>query len=484
MSSFVRRFRRKLASFRLIRNVPPMTSTHSADWQHDVAHLVHPYSNLDAHATRGPTVITRGEGCYVYDDQGRRYLEGMSGLWCASLGFSEKRLVQAATDQLNVLPYYHLFNHRSHPPGIALAQALTAIAPAGLNHVLFANSGSEANDAAVKLVWYYNNALGRPGKKKIISRWNAYHGVTVASGSLTGLKHVHMDFDLPLPGILHTDCPSYYHFGLSGESEADFVARITGNLEQLILREGPETVAAFIAEPINGSGGVLVPPAGYLERVQAILKKYDILFIVDEVITGFGRTGAMFGSNLFGLRPDMMTVAKGLSGAYQPISGLLLTDAIHDAMKAASRKIGAFAHGLTYAAHPVAAAVALETIKIYQERGIVDHVRAVSPGFFQRLRALEAHPLVGEVRGRGLLAALEITDDKATKAAFAPEAGMGAWIQARAMDYGVIVRAVGNCIALCPPLIATPRELDELVDGVARAFDDALAHARHKGWVA
>lgn len=461
-----------------------MTETRSSNWRNDVAHLVHPYSNLDAHATSGPVVIVRGEGCYVYDEAGRRYLEGMSGLWCASLGFSEKRLVQAATAQLEQLPYYHLFNHRSHPPGIALAQALTAIAPAGLNHVLFANSGSEANDAAVKLVWYYNNVLGRPDKKKIISRTNGYHGVTVASGSLTGLVHVHREFDLPLPSVRHTDCPSHYHFGQPGESEQAFVERVTGNLEQLILREGPETVAAFIAEPIMGSGGVIVPPEGYFERVQAILRKYDILFIVDEVICGFGRTGQMFGSQSFGLKPDMMTVAKGLSAAYQPISGLLMTDAIDEVLKAASRKLGVFAHGLTYAAHPVAAAVALETLRIYAERDIAGSVRELSPHFFGRLRALESHPLVGQVRGRGLLAAVEIASDKAGRKPFAPEAAMGAWIQNRAMDHGVIVRSVGSCIALCPPLVATAAELDELVAGLARALDDALPRAREFGLVA
>ncbi|MBS0339194.1 MAG: aminotransferase class III-fold pyridoxal phosphate-dependent enzyme [Proteobacteria bacterium] len=453
-----------------------MTQNPSANWRKDVAHVVHPYSNLDAHDKRGPVVIVRGDGCYVEDENGNRYLEGMSGLWCASLGFSEKRLVDAAMAQFNTLPYYHLFNHRSHPPGIALAEALTAIAPEGLNHVLFANSGSEANDAAVKLVWYYNNQLGRPQKKKIISRLYGYHGVTVASGSLTGLVHVHRDFDLPIAQVLHTDCPSLYHFGQPGETEAQFAQRLADNLEQLILKEGPETVAAFIAEPINGSGGVIVPPAGYFERVQAILKKYDVLFIVDEVITGFGRTGQMFGSDALKLKPDMMTVAKGLSGAYQPISGLLLTDAIHEALKAGSRKHGAFAHGLTYAAHPVAAAVALETLNIYRERKIVEHVQGVAPYFFERLDALAGHPLVGEVRGMGLLAAVEITADKAKKTPFPPEAAIGAWIQAKAMEHGVIVRAIANCVAMCPPLISERKHIDELVDGLAKALDAAQAH--------
>ncbi|HYP70127.1 MAG TPA: aminotransferase [Variovorax sp.] len=453
-----------------------MSQNQSANWQKDIAHVVHPYSNLDAHDKRGPVVIVRGDGCYVEDESGKRYLEGMSGLWCASLGFSEKRLVDAAMAQFNTLPYYHLFNHRSHPPGIALAEALTGIAPEGLNHVLFANSGSEANDAAVKLVWYYNNQLGRPQKKKIISRLYGYHGVTVAAGSLTGLVHVHRDFDLPIPQVLHTDCPSFYHFGKPGESEEQFAQRLADNLEQLILKEGPETVAAFIAEPIIGSGGVIVPPAGYFERVQAILKKYDVLFIVDEVICGFGRTGQMFGSDSFQLKPDMMTVAKGLSGAYQPISGLLLTDQIHEALKAGSRKHGAFAHGLTYAAHPVAAAVALETLNIYRDRKIVEHVQAVSPYFFERLNALAGHPLVGQVRGMGLLAAVEITSDKAKKTPFPPEAAIGAWIQAKAMEHGVIVRAIANCIALCPPLISERHHIDELVDGLAKALDAAQAH--------
>ncbi len=453
----------------------------SAAHELDIAHVVHPYTNLDAHRGRGPTVITRGEGCYVYDEAGKRYLEGMAGLWCASLGFSEARLVDAATKQLQTLPFYHLFNHRSHPPGIELARHLTGIAPQGLNHVLFASSGSEANDAAVKLVWYHNNALGRPDKKKIISRWYGYHGVTVASGSLTGLPTVHSDFDLPIARVLHTDCPSHYHFGRPGEAPADFATRLADNLEQLILAEGPETVAAFIAEPVIGAGGVIVPPPGYFERVQAILKKYDILFIVDEVICGFGRTGNMFGSDTYGLKPDMITVAKALSAAYQPISGLLLTDAIQDTLLAESRKQGTFAHGVTYAAHPVCAAVALETLKIYEERRVVEHVREIAPHFLGRLQALTDHPLVGEARGVGLLGAVELVSDKPGKKAFPAAAGLGAWIQGRAMEYGVIVRAIRDSIALCPPLIITVAQIDELVDGLTRALDDGVAHARSQG---
>ncbi len=454
------------------------TASHSAFGQQDVRHVIHPYTNLAAHERSGPTVITRGEGCYVYDEHGKRYFEGMSGLWCASLGFSERRLIDAAMAQFEQLPYYHLFNHRSHPPGIALAEALTAMAPNGLSRVLFGNSGSEANDAAVKLVWYYNNARGRSQKKKIISRINGYHGVTVASGSLTGLKHVHQDFDLPLPRILHTDCPSHYHFAEAGETEDAFAARLAANLEALIEREGPETIAAFIAEPVNGSGGVIVPPKGYFERIQAILRKHDILFIVDEVICGFGRTGNMFGCDTYDLKPDMMTVAKGLSAAYQPISALLVSEDIYSAMADESRKLGAFAHGLTYAAHPVAAAVALETLKIYHERAIVDHVRSMSTVMFDLLDGLRDHPMVGEVRGVGLLAAVELTAEKGQKRAFDPKAGVATQVQNRATEHGVIVRALGNCVAMCPPLISEPQQLHELVDGLRLALDETHAQVR------
>lgn len=454
-----------------------LSTDRSQNWQLDVAHIVHPYSNLDTHQTSGPTVIVRGDGCYVYDEHGKRYLEGMSGLWCASLGFSERRLAEAATAQLNTLPYYHLFNHHSHPAGIALSKELASIAPAGLDHVLFANSGSEANDSAVKLVWYYNNTLGRPNKKKIISRKLGYHGVTVASGSLTGLPPVHADFDLPIDRILHTDCPSYYHYGQAGESEQAFTDRIVNKLEQLIQSEGADTIAAFIAEPVMGAGGVIVPPPGYFAGVQALLKKHDILFIVDEVICGFGRTGNMFGSDTFDLQPDMMTVAKGLSAAYLPISALLISEQINDALMAASRKQKTFAHGVTYAAHPVCAAVAVETLRIYQERNIVDHVKQLEPYFLGRLRELDSHPLVGHVRGVGLLAAVELVKDKQAKTPFDASLGLGNWVQKRAAHYGVIVRAIRDSIALCPPLIAEKAQIDELVDGLRRALDDATEYA-------
>ncbi|MGA0582925.1 MAG: aspartate aminotransferase family protein [Castellaniella sp.] len=460
-----------------------MSSNRRSRESQDIESLVHPYTNLEAHLHKGPLIMERGEGVYVFDDQGRRYLEGMSGLWCASLGFSEQRLVEAATRQLSKLPYYQLFNSRSHGPAIDLSEKLLSIAPKSLGKVLYANSGSEANDAAVKLVWFYNNAMGRPEKKKIISRWRAYHGVTVASGSLTGLPANHQDFDLPIDRILHTDCPSYYHEARPGETEAQFTQRIVGNLEALIQREGPETVAAFIAEPVNGSGGVIVPPPGYFEQVQAVLKKYDILFIVDEVICGFGRTGEMFGSDTFGLEPDIMTVAKALSASYLPISATLVSQKVYDRIVERTKALGVFAHGVTYSGHPACAAVALETLKIYEERDIVGHVREVAPHFQQRLRALADHPLVGEARGVGLIGALEITQDKASKTPFGPQNNIAALVQNKAVDHGVLVRGIRNAVAVSPPLIITRDQIDELFDGIAHGLDQAHAVAREEGLV-
>lgn len=448
-----------------------MNARSNSNAVNDVASLIHPYTNLARHPEAGPVVMTRGDGVYVEDEHGRRYIEGMSGLWCASLGFSEKRLVEAATRQLETLPYYHLFNHRSVEPSIELAERLLDIAPAGLGKVLFANSGSEANDQAIKLVWYYNNARGRPEKKKIISRWRGYHGVTIASGSLTGLPANHADFDLPIANILHTDMPSHFHNAKPGESVADFTRRMVDNLEQLILSEGPDTIAGFIAEPVCGSGGVIVPPEGYFAGIQAVLRKYDILFIADEVICGFGRTGNMFGCDTYDLKPDIMTVAKALSASYLPISATIVSDDIHEAMMEQSRKHGGFAHGVTYSGHPVCAAVAVETLKIYEDRNIIGHVQEVSTRFLERLHALAERPYIGEARGVGLIGAVELVTDKASRTPFAPALGIGPGIQAKAMENGVIVRALRDVIAFCPPLIIDRQQIDMMFDGVEKALD-------------
>jgi len=369
---------------------------------------------------------------------------------------------------------------RSHEASIDLAEKLIALAPVPMSKVFFANSGSEANDTAVKLVWYYNNGIGRPKKKKIISRLNAYHGVTIGAGSLTGLPTFHRDFDLPIANILHTDCPHYYHFGGDGESEDDFAQRCADNLEKLILSEGPETIAAFIAEPVMGTGGVIVPPATYFEKIQLVLKEYDVLFIADEVICGFGRTGNMWGCNTFSLKPDIITMAKALSSAYIPISAVMFSDPIFQALVDQSAKFGVFGHGFTYSGHPVASAAALETLKIYEERNIVGHVQTVSPHFQNLMRQFAHHPLVGEVRGIGLMAAVELVLDKATKERFQPELGVGAGVAERGLAHGVMFRAIGDTLAFAPPLIITKDEIDQMIAAFGRALDDTESEIRRK----
>lgn len=438
----------------------------------DVASLVHPYTNLATHREEGPHIITGGDGIYVIDDDGNRYIEGLGGLFCASLGFSEKRLIEAANRQMNAMPFYHLFAQKSVTPAIELAERLLAIAPVPMSKVFLANSGSEANDTAVKLIWYYNNAVGRAEKKKIISRRKAYHGVTVASASLTGLPNNHRDFDLPINNILHTDCPHFYRFGMPGESEEAFSQRMADNLEAMILAEGPETIAAFFAEPVMVSGGVIVPPAGYFEKIQAVLHKYDVLLVADEVICGFGRTGNMFGSETYGMKPDMISVAKQLSAAYMPISALMINDRLAEALVDQSRKIGTFSHGFTYGGHPVAAAVALETLRIYEADGIIEHVRTVAPRFQERLRRLGGHPIIGEARGVGLVGAIEFVSDKTTRQPFPIELAPAAFAGRRAHAHGVITRGFGDVLSLCPAMIITESQIDDLFDRIERAVAD------------
>ncbi len=447
----------------------------------DIAYHLHPYTNFKVHERDGPLVITKGEGVHVYDENGKSYIEGMAGLWCTALGFSEPRLVLAAKRQMEQLPYYHGFGGRASDTIIDLSERLIDLAPVPMSKVFFANSGSEANDTAIKLVWYYNNALGRPQKKKIISRIKAYHGVTIASASLTGLPNNHRDFDLPIAGILHTDCPHHYRYGVDGESEEDFATRCAENLEKLIQDEGPDTVAAFIAEPIMGAGGVIVPPATYFEKMQAVVRKYDLLFIADEVICGFGRTANLWGCQTFDLKPDMITVAKALSSAYLPISALMISEDVYQAMVTESEKIGIFAHGFTYSGHPVAAAVALEALDIYEERKIVDHVRAVSPLFQEGLGGFADHPLVGEVRGMGLIAAVELVKDKGTKEPFDVADGVATFLMNRAQEHGLITRSLGDCVAFSPPLIISEDEIDEIVIRLGRALDDTEAMVRQQG---
>jgi 4-aminobutyrate---pyruvate transaminase len=350
-----------------------------------------------------------------------------------------------------------------------------------MSKVFFANSGSEANDTAIKIVWYYNNALGRPGKKKIISRNRAYHGVTVATASLTGLPNNHRDFDLPIAGVLHTDCPLHYRYAEPGESEEAFATRCAQSLERLIVTEGPDTIAAFIAEPLMASGGVIVPPPTYYEKIQAILRKYDILLIADEVICGFGRLGNMFGTESFGLQPAIMTMAKQLSSGYLPISAVMINDEIYRALVEQSRKIGTFGHGFTYSGHPVCAAVALETLQVYEDEHILEHVRRITPQFQRRLAQLGEHPLVGDARGMGLIGAAEIVADKKTKAPFPATAGVAMYAGQQALAHGVLTRALGDNINVCPPLIIDEAQIDQLFDGIAAALDDTLEWVRRTG---
>lgn len=442
--------------------------------QRDIETLLHPYTNLAAHRETGPMVLERGKGVMVWDDKGNEYIEGMSGLWCTSLGYGNEELVDAASEQMSKLAFTHLFGSKSHDPAIELAEKLKSLSPAPASKIFFTNSGSEANDTQIKLQWYYNNAIGRPKKKKIISRHKAYHGVTVASASLTGLPIVQNDFDMPIDRILHTDCPHHYRFAEAGESEQDFAARLATNLEQMILDEGPETVAAFIAEPVMGAGGVLVPPDSYFKRISEICRKYEILMISDEVICGFGRTGEWFGCQTLDFEPDSISFAKALTSGYVPMGGLTVTEEMYDAMVDQSRKLGAFGHGYTYTGHPVAAATALKTIEIYERDNIPARAKALTPLFQKLLKALGEHPLVGEARGLGLVGGLELVADKLTKRSFDASHGVGASCSRACEANGVIIRAIGDTIAICPPLIITEDEIDALFDGIAKGLDMEL----------
>ncbi len=449
----------------------------------DIAYVVHPYTNLRAHEQQGPLVIARGEGIYVWDVDGKRYIEGLSGLWCASLGFSEKRLVEAARRQLERLPYTHTFAHRSSEPVIELAERLVKLAPPPIAKAFFVNSGSEAIDTAIKLIWYYNNARGRPEKKRIIARRRAYHGITLAGGHLTGLPYARVGFDLPMSDrFFHVTCPSLYRDGLPGEDEEAFADRLAAEIETLIRALGPETVAAFFAEPVMGAGGVVVPPANYFRKIQPILERYDVLMVADEVICGFGRTGNMWGSETFGIRPDLVVCAKQLSSAYVPIAAVLMSREFYEVIADQSAKLGTLGMGYTYSGHPVAAAVALETLKIYESDRILEHVRAVAPRFQARLARLNDHPLVGEARGVGLIGGLEIVADKKSKRQFPQEAKAAVQIVGKILEQGLILRPLpGDVIGICPPLIITEAEIDDLFDRLERGLDAALPLFAHAG---
>lgn len=441
----------------------------------DIAYHFHSNTNARRHEEIGPVVIEKGDGIYVEDNNGKRYIEAMAGLWSVGVGFSEKRLADAAHKQMLKLPYSHTFTHRSHPPVIELAEKLISIAPVPMSKVYFTNSGSEANDTIIKMLWFRANAMGQPQRTKIIGRKRGYHGVTIASASATGLPVNHNSFNLPLPGFLHTTCPHYYRDALPGETVDEFTTRLAKDLEDMILAEGPETVAAFIGEPVMGAGGVVVPPEGYWEKIQVVLHKYDILLIADEVICGFGRTGNMFGSQTFNMKPDIMTLSKQISSSYLPISAFMFNDRVYQPVADESARLGVFGHGYTGSGHPVAAAVAVENLKIIEERDLVTNARETGAYMQKRLRELADHPLVGEVRGVGLIAALELVGDKATKAPHEKVGALGGLANAAMFGNGVITRNMGDAIAFCPPMIITPAQVDDVVAATKKSLDETLA---------
>ena len=445
----------------------------------DIEFHFHGYTNAKKHLEVGPLIIESGEGIYVFDNDGKRYIEGMAGLWSVGVGFNEPRLIDAITRQAQKLPFYHNFGHKSHGPAIELAEQLIGLAPVPMSKVFYTNSGSEANDTALKMIWYRSNALGKPDKKKIIARQRGYHGVTIAAASLTGLPNNHRSFDLPIDRVLHTSAPHYWKNARPDETEEEFATRCANELDALIQTEGPDTIAAFFAEPVMGAGGVVTPPRTYFAKIQAVLAKYDILFVADEVICGFGRTGSMFGSQTYDIRPDIMVMSKQITSSYVPFSALMVNARVFDPIAEESDRIGTFGHGFTAGGHPLGAAVALENIAIIRERHLVENARDVGAYFIGRLQELKSSRLVGEVRGVGLIAAIELVEDQAKKSVGTP-GRLGGLMNAALQRNGLISRTMTDTAAFCPPLIITRAQIDEMLDLIVkslRELEDAVPAA-------
>ena len=456
----------------------PFSAPGNSPASRDIAFHMHPYTNPAMLQNTGPHIMAEGNGVFVHDENGNKFYEGMSGLWCTSLGFSEPELVKAAIDQFAKLPFYHSFAGKTVGPAIDLAEHLISIAPpAGsdshMSKAFFCSSGSEANDTAIKMVWYYQAARGLPQKRKIISRRKGYHGVTMAAASMTALAYAQDGFGLPLEFVKHTSAPDYYNEGRQDESERDFARRCAEELEELIISEGPDTVAALFAEPVMGAGGVIIPPEGYFAEIRQVLDKYDILLVADEVICGFGRTGEMWGSQTMDVRPDMLTCAKALSSAYLPISAVLMSDRVYDTLAAQAETLGIFGHGYTYSAHPVCAAVALRAQQLMQERGIISKVKSQAPKFAERVAAMDQFNFIGNTRAVGMIGAMEFSADPETKGKFDPSKKIAAQAVARIQEEGVILRALpGDIIGFCPPLIISDAEIDDMFDRVEAALKD------------
>ena len=447
-------------------NTPPLDEL-------DRKFLLHPQTSIRAHQTGAPRIVESGGGVYVFDQHGHKAIDGVAGLWCVNVGYGRTELANAMAAQAQRLAYYHSFTGASNPPQIQLAERLVSLAPAPLGKVIFGQSGSDANDTLVKIAWRVQIARGRPEKRKIIGRLQGYHGTTIAAASLTGLPNFHADFGLPLENFLHAACPHHYRFAPAGETERDFAERLARELETLIMAEGPETICAFIAEPIMGAGGVIDPPEGYFDRIQEILRRHDILFIVDEVICGFGRLGAMFGSEIFDLQPDMMAAAKGLTSGYFPLSASFVSDEIFETLQQAEQPGKSFAHGFTYGGHPVGAAVALANLDIIEKERLVEAAAERGAYLHAQLQAqLSSHPHIGEIRGRGLIAGIQLMEDAAAKRFYAPGHPACAQIAEAAFAAGLIIRPLPafSTLALSPPLTISRAEIDTLVERLAQAI--------------
>jgi L-2,4-diaminobutyrate transaminase len=446
----------------------------------DRASVLHPFTHLKnfADGSAGPPVVMEGgSGVWIWDATGRRYLDAFAGLYCVNVGYGRKEVADAICAQANRLAYYHSYAAHTTDPLARLGERVVRTAPGRPARVFFGLSGSDANETQAKLVWYYHNLLGRPRKKKIISRERGYHGCTVVAGSMTGMSFYHDHMDLPWSGVLHTGAPHYYWGAQHGETEADFSRRRAGELEELILREDPDTVGAFIAEPVLGTGGLIPPPEGYWPAIQAVLKRHDILMIADEVICGFGRTGEYYGSHRYHMEPDLVTVAKGLTSAYMPMSAAIVGHKVYSVMEAGSDKIGAFSHGYTYSGHPIAAAAANAVLDIVERERLPERAGRMGTYFLKQLQSAFANlDIVGEVRGVGLMAAVEFVADRHTKRRFDPALKIGARISAAARNLGLIARAMphGDILGFAPPLIITEPEIDEIVAIAARATRTVL----------
>ena len=446
--------------------------------QTDAQSILHPSTNANDFAKSGSRIMQSGQGVYLQDTDGNKLIDAVAGLWCVNVGYGRKELADAMHSAASDMGYYHTFTGMSNIPQIELAEKLLEIAPDNMSKVFFASGGSDGNDSLMKIVWYYHNLIGKPEKRKIISRWQAYHGTSIATASLTGFPSFHRDFNLPIEGVIHTESPDYYRHGLDGESELAFSKRRANELESLIQEHGPETVGAFIAEPIMGAGGVITPPEGYFTEIQKVTRKYDILFIADEVVCGYGRLGRWWGSDLYDIQPDMITSAKALTSGYFPFSASFITEEIWDVLKHGSAKHGSFAHGYTYAGHPIGAAVAMANLKIIEHENLVEQSAKNGAYFHGKLKAAVGNkPYVGQIRGEGMLAAVQLMADADSKKFFDPKIKIAPHVTMECYKNGLIARPLPSVdsIAFSPPLVASIAELDQIVDIFAHSLETIVS---------